>query len=59
MRTPFAGATHWVTLVLPPDLPAGEYRLVTGFYTWPELTRLSVSSGGDAVDLATYDIIIP
>ncbi len=48
-----------VTLVLPPDLPAGEYRLVTGFYTWPELTRLSVSSGGDAVDLATYDIIIP
>ena len=48
-----------VTLVLPPDLPTGEYWLVTGFYTWPELTRLSVSSGGDAVDLATYDIIIP
>jgi len=42
-----------VTLQLPPDMAPGEYRLVTGFYTWPELVRLPVSSGGDAVELET------
>ncbi len=31
-----------ITLTLPTDLPAGDYRLVTGFYTWPDLSRLAI-----------------
>ncbi|MBN1813298.1 MAG: hypothetical protein JXA14_15790 [Anaerolineae bacterium] len=33
-----------VTLELPDDLPAGDYRLVAGVYLWPELERLPVLS---------------
>ena len=31
-----------VELVLPPDLPAGEYQVYTGWYTYPELQRFCV-----------------
>jgi 4-amino-4-deoxy-L-arabinose transferase-like glycosyltransferase len=48
-----------VTLTLPPDLPAGEYQLVTGFYTWPELQRLVSNDGRDAIELATFNIAAP
>ena len=41
-----------VTLQLPVDLPPGEYRLVTGFYTWPDLVRVPAGDG-DAVELQT------
>ena len=35
-------------IVLPPDLPEGEYRLLVGFYDWQDGTRLPL----DAVDEA-------
>ena len=33
-----------VSLALPDDLPPGEYRVYTGWYTFPELTRLDVQA---------------
>jgi hypothetical protein len=43
-----------VTLALPAALPPGEYRLVTGFYTWPDLVRVPLTDGsGDRVELTT------
>jgi hypothetical protein len=33
-----------VTIGLPGDLPAGNYRLLTGVYLWPSLERLTVLS---------------
>lgn len=36
------------------DLLPGEYRLVTGFYTWPDLVRVPLTDGsGDRVELTT------
>ena len=34
--------SHPVTIELPGDLPAGEYRLLVGVYLWPGLERLPV-----------------
>jgi hypothetical protein len=31
-----------VTLALPPDLPPGEYRVVVGWYSYPDLRRFAV-----------------
>jgi hypothetical protein len=41
-----AGATfkYPLSVELPDDLPAGEYRLHVGVYLWPDLERLSVLS---------------
>jgi len=39
---------------LPPDLPPGDYRLRVGLYD--DAGRLPLSSGGDAIDLATIAI---
>jgi 4-amino-4-deoxy-L-arabinose transferase-like glycosyltransferase len=39
------------TLQLPPNLPPGEYRLITGMYYAPTGQRLSVSTSGDFVEL--------
>jgi hypothetical protein len=36
-----------VTLQLPADLPAGDYRAYVGWYTYPDLTRFAVSSAVD------------
>lgn len=36
-----------ITLQLPADLPAGNYQVVSGFYTWPDLVRLQVDETGD------------
>ncbi|MBN1122828.1 MAG: hypothetical protein JXJ17_17260 [Anaerolineae bacterium] len=33
-----------VDLLLPADLPPGTYRLVTGFYTYPDLVRFPVTA---------------
>ncbi len=33
-----------VSLDLPPDLPAGEYKIYVGWYTYPDLTRFKVLS---------------
>jgi hypothetical protein len=46
-----------VTLTIPADAPSGSYELTTGFYTWPELTRLPVAGSGDAVTLGTIDVV--
>lgn len=36
--------TDSITLSVGPDTPPGEYQLVTGFYTWPDLARLPVET---------------
>ena len=43
-------------LQLPDDLPAGEYRLVTGFYRRDTGQRLLTPDGRDHLLLATFDI---
>lgn len=49
-----------VTVQLPADLPAGEYQLVTGFYTWPDLARLPVDeTGADAVEIGPLNVRSP
>jgi hypothetical protein len=40
-------------LALPPDLPAGSYTLLTGFYDARDGTRLPTTGGADALPLAT------
>ncbi len=42
------------SMQLPPDLPPGDYRLRVGLYD--DAGRLPLSSGGDAIDLATITI---
>lgn len=44
-----------MSFTLPPDTPAGQYILMTGFYTWPDLTRVPLEGGGDTVILYTLD----
>jgi 4-amino-4-deoxy-L-arabinose transferase-like glycosyltransferase len=39
---------------LPADSPAGAYRLIAGLYD--DVGRLAVSSGGDAVEIATIEV---
>lgn len=34
-------------LPLPAEIPPGEYTLVMGFYTWPNLERLALTDGSD------------
>lgn len=48
-----------VTLALPPDIAPGEYSIVTGFYSWPDLTRLTTADGADAVRLGTLQVATP
>ncbi len=49
-----------VALQLPADLPAGEYEVVTGFYSWPDLVRLVVDeTGSDAITLGTVQVPPP
>jgi hypothetical protein len=48
-------------LDIPPDLPAGEYRLLVGLYDLPTLTRLPVqregAPAGDTIHVATIRIL--
>ena len=41
-----AGEAHneRLSLAVPDDLPPGEYRVYTGWYTYPDLARLAVQS---------------
>mgnify|MGYP006283922879 FL=1 len=53
------GATfkYPVSLELPQDLPAGNYRLLVGVYLWPSLERLEVPDRLDnAVDLGKVTV---
>ncbi|HET7377885.1 MAG TPA: hypothetical protein VFK30_14330, partial [Anaerolineae bacterium] len=43
--------TDTYTLNLPADLPAGQYRLVTGLYDPNDLARLQLPNGDDHVEL--------
>ena len=43
-------------LILPSDLPAGDYRLITGLVNPVTGQRLPVSSGGDFVELAEVTV---
>jgi hypothetical protein len=57
----FAEGQGWseaVTLPLPSDLPAGDYTVVTGWYTFPDLTRWRVQSPVEltAVEVGTFRI---
>ncbi len=45
-----------VTLAIPADAPAGEYTLATGFYSWPDLARLPLSGGEDALPLGAVTV---
>ncbi|NLX11561.1 MAG: hypothetical protein GXY36_18095 [Chloroflexi bacterium] len=38
-------------VLLPPDLPAGDYTLRLGWYDWRTDERLPLDAGGDALDL--------
>lgn len=45
-------------LVLPNNLPAGDYTIHIGMYLWPDLTRLTVvPSGEDNIQLDTFTIL--
>jgi len=49
-----------VTLTIPADAAAGEYRLMTGFYSWPDLVRATVvEDGGDVVELTAFQMPTP
>jgi hypothetical protein len=65
---PLAGAaptTTWLpgeiltdpyTLTLPPELPPGDYRLITGLYNAANGERLSVATGGNFVELSPLTV---
>jgi hypothetical protein len=59
---PGAVLSYPVTLDLPGDLPAGDYRLLTGVYLWPELERLPVLSDvpgaeDNVIELGTVRVV--
>ena len=60
--SPAINALYWRTqdrlvtrfhLNLPPDLPAGQYTLLVGLYSWPDLQRIPLSTGHDVYDVFT------
>ncbi len=48
--------TDRVQLPLPADLPAGEYRLITGLYLLDTLERLKTPAGDDFTTLSTITV---
>jgi hypothetical protein len=44
------------TVPLPSDLPAGEYRLLTGMYDASSEARLRAADGRDAIELTTVAV---
>jgi hypothetical protein len=43
-------------LTLPSDLPIGDYRLLIGLYTLPDMVRLPLAGGGDSWELRTVEV---
>lgn len=43
-------------LTLPNDLPAGEYRMITGLYDKATGARVPTSDGGDAIEILRWDV---
>ncbi len=46
-------------LAVPPDLPAGTYRVAAALYTWPDLVRAELRDGGNTAFLQTIPIGVP
>jgi hypothetical protein len=46
-------------LSIPPDVPAGEYELLTGMYLLATRERLPASGGGDMIHLTTVKLEAP
>lgn len=44
------------TLPLPDPLAPGEYRLLIGAYTWPEITRVFLESGEAAYEVRRWEL---
>jgi hypothetical protein len=66
--------SHWAegvllagrcTLMIDPETPPGEYRLLGGMYSWPSLVRLpAVRPDGDRwpddlITLAELQVVVP
>ncbi len=45
-----------ITLKIPADLPAGQYRLTTGLYDELSGKRLTLPDGSDAIELTAIDL---
>jgi hypothetical protein len=48
--------TDEITLHIPADLPAGQYRLTTGLYNELNGIRLTLPDGQDAIELTTVEV---
>jgi hypothetical protein len=48
--------TDEITLQIPADIPAGQYRLITGMYNELNGTRLRLPNGKDAIELTTVEV---
>ena len=48
--------TETVTLVLPEDLPPGAYRVTTGWYSYPDLTRFDVLAAVPGAENDTVEL---
>ncbi len=46
-------------LAVPPDLPAGTYRVAAALYTWPDLVRAELRDGSNTAFLQTIPIGVP
>ena len=55
LLSPETGWVERVAINLPEDLPAGSYRVYTGWYHYPDLTRFDVLSG---IDGAEDDLVL-
>ncbi len=53
------GRAEVVRLALPNDLPPGEYTLYAGWYTYPDLMRLTTAEGADRIYLGTMTLDAP
>ncbi|MCE2472268.1 MAG: hypothetical protein J4G18_10295 [Anaerolineae bacterium] len=47
------------TLILPPDLPPGAYRLVSGLYDPDNWQRLTAPDGSDRLVIAEISVEAP
>jgi 4-amino-4-deoxy-L-arabinose transferase-like glycosyltransferase len=50
------GFVTWSGIALPADLPPGDYRLALAWYTWPQVERVDLRSGGNTAFLETVTV---
>jgi len=46
----------WFKLPVPHNLPAGDYQLAVALYSWPELERVDLVSGGNTAFLEQFQV---